>query len=278
AILLPALTWSVYRRGEWKILSGYLLSCLLLGSILSTWLVPGERHPVIFPVAAQEMANFARPLAEQSAGAGLSEESKKFLARIGKTPQRLADFYHPYNWGYVGIVPEGPQLYYLKPNEVLELNKLFLTRELWKNLPAFFGHRVEVFLAMSLAKYENADPALRVAILDAYGVRLNDIVSSRLPAAIKSTMDKLYKVGYRNRWLFWNVLPASFFLCFLILQGGWWRPPARIVLIPLVVQMLGIFCLAPAADHRYVFPLFLSVPLLLLVWKARQQMDQPHLT
>lgn len=222
---------------------------------------PGQRQDLLYPAVIHEVVQLARPGFRTAAGARLAPETK---AAIGTNRLPLAvAYYWPLYWDTIAFFPNGPMLVNLDPGQRDAIVRSFLKHDLLANVPSVLGHRLEIFLGACLARAELADP---------YAVPPNlphDLSASKARHAAEAREGSL--LGRINQWSIdsrgwtWNALVGVVVLGLLTIAGLWRRDvPLLLCALLLWVQAAAIFVVAPSAEYRYVFALYLA-PLLLLV-------------
>ena len=223
-----------------------------------------ERHDMLYPAVIHETVRLAQPGYRYALGARLSPETR---AAVGQ-PQLVAavPVYWPLYWDTFEFVPDGPKLIYLSPEQRTRILASFVRHDLLPNLPSIAGHRVELFLGALLARAELVDPygspANMPARLGAWKARQGAASRGR------GLLGQINAASIQTRDWSWNALLGLIAMVCMSLAAAWRRNwPMLVALGLLWLQAGAVFALAPSADYRYVFMIYLA-PLLLLAGSA----------
>jgi hypothetical protein len=220
-------------------------------------------HSVVFPMALFETVNFLRPhpmnLWQESPR--VSEATKNIITKW-QPLEKVLEYYDPDYWDTLVYKPGGPDFFRFDRNDRKKITAEFFRYNLWHNLPAFLGSRVNIFMVSTLAG--GGFPSLEGSKY--YISRIKSQSQFRLMgmSSLESILTKIYNFSFSYRWLLWSPLLGVFLTISALLRG--WRHrdiSILIVAVPLVIQLVGIFFFSIAGEYRYLLPYFTS-PLLLL--------------
>lgn len=233
-----------------------------------------ESHDLVFPAVIHEVARLAQSGYRHEMGGRLSMETRTAVGH--EQLQAAADIYWPLYWDTVGFFPDGPNLAYL-PNEQRSLIvRSFIRHDLVPNLPSVVGHRVEMLMGALLARAEYVDP---------YSAPDNLPVPLKKWKQRKGALNKgegwlgwINETSAKSRSWTWNAALGVAVLMGTTLAAIWRRDPISLIPATLLWIQLGVvLAVAPSAEYRYVFMLYLA-PLLLLAGNPlrsnRQTMDE----
>jgi len=218
------------------------------------------QHDVFFPAVIHETVRLARPDFRHALGGGLSPATRHLVGQ----PQLEAavPLYWPLYWDTVALDPIGPQLAYLAPEQRGRIVASFFRHDLLPNVPSILAHRVEVLTGALLA---------RAVVVDPYASPPN------LPARLRAWKDRqaaasrdhgllgrLNAASVRTHDWTWNAMLGLMAMVGMTLVATWRRDRPMLVALGLLwVQAGAVLALAPSAEYRYVFMIYLA-PLLLL--------------
>lgn len=218
-----------------------------------------------FPVVAHTIAGLARADYPREPGTNLSEQTRELLG--AERTQLAASYFTPRHWDFVGFHPEGPLLQTLESSRQDALVSSFVRHDLWANFPAVVAMRTEMLLSILLARGPAVEPGnvpVQLPETLANTVRANNAHPTALTPVLAHSL--------RQPWM------ASAAWSLLLLLGvvavAFWRHDATALWACglLLVQLLAIAAVAPSADARYVFQIYLSPFVLMLVvgaWRQR---------
>ena len=230
-----------------------------------------QRHLIVYPMVIHEVVNVARPVFEEPLGTRLSPEIR---ASIGE--ERLAqavEWYSPDHWDSIAFVPGGPKLLDLDTAAKGRIVTAFLRHDLWTNLPAVLGHRVQLFLTAATAGRPIETHGLPRASLEALHI---SGAPRRARERRRTTVGRLYQFTVRNRALLWSPLPGAALVVALCAEGLVRRDRIAVgigVLLATQAALVALF--APAAEFRYLFLLYLAAPACWIAWPRDDRDDPP---
>jgi hypothetical protein len=238
---------------------------LVITSVLSTALVYGsivgvdrsDRHDIFYPAAIHESIRLAQPVFGHAGGGLLSSETRDSIG-----PAQVASavpLYWPLYWDTIAFFPQGPQLAELPPSQRGQIVSSFLRHDLAPNLPSVLAHRVEIFLAATLARAEYVDPYSAPANIP------ETLAAEKDGVRDTGLLGRVARFSIQSRAWTWNALLGVGVLSVLTFCGLWCRDVRILAICFLLwVQATAVLALAPSAEYRYVFMLYLA-PLILLV-------------
>lgn len=215
---------------------------------------------LLFPAVIHEVARLGQAGYRHEIGGRLSVETRHAVG-----PEQLrsaADIYWPLYWDTVGFFPDGPNLAYLSDEQRTRIVRSFIRYDLAPNLPSVAGHRIEMLTGALLARAEHVDPYSAPANLPGPLRAWKDRQGSLNRG--KGWLGKFNGVSTRTRHWTWNGALGVIVLTGVTLVALWRRD--RISLIPAVllwIQLGVVLAVAPSAEYRYVFMMYLA-PLILL--------------
>ncbi len=243
-----------------------------LGAIALSWcavVAVGTRNhrdvsqSVQYPLAIFETVNFLqpRPMKLWVLEPPISAPTIKLLTKHWPVDRYLAH-YDPDYWDSLAFDADGPQVLAFPDADKRALVREFFRYNLWHNIPAFMGSRVNVFLAAATARAGIVSHAYARLVL----TQLHSLSEYRRfhLNTMEYLLNESYELSFRHRWLLWSPLPAIALLLWLLRVGLQKRDAANLlVTVPMVLQLGGIFLLSIAAEYRYLLPFFI-LPVLLL--------------
>jgi hypothetical protein len=194
---------------------------------------------------------------------------------IGEDQLKLSvDWYSSEYFDSLAIVPGGPMLLNWERERKDRIIEAFFRRDLWRNLPAVLGHRLQMFLTAALS-------AIAVPALDVYLIpttlpeELRGVAArARKHDASMSPARRLQEFTIRNRAVLWSPLPGLALAIWLCLGGIFRRDLVATGIGALFcTQALLIAAFAPTALPRYLFPLYLAP---FAYWVARAVRSSPR--
>lgn len=261
-VLLLVLAFLMPRRQALRLLLPAVGTSLL--GMATMWGVrssgPQEQHHAIYPAVVHEIARLSQQGYQTHARARLHPHTIGLLGE--QRVEKAGEHYWPLYWDTIGFMPGGPQLVLLEPERQDAVVKSFLKHDLIPNLPGVLGHRLEMFLGAGLARASLADPTLAPSLLPA---PLAALKRDNVREATASPLVPVQVWTLRHRYLGWNALFGCIVLLLATLQAVWRRDWVFLLCAGLLwIQWAAVVALAPSAEYRYVFMLYLA-PLLLLV-------------
>lgn len=227
---------------------------------------PSENQDLLYPAVIHEVVNLARPQFGQPLASRLSTRT---WAVVGRQKLQLAvTNYMPLYWDTIAFFPAGPKLVDESPLARQAIVRSFVRNDLAHNLPAVSAHRLEVFLGAALAQGVLIDPYYAPTNLSP---RLFKSKSANGSAASNTLLGRVNRAAIETRLWSWNAVFGMAVLAFLSLLALW-RRDVRLLAFTLLLwlQVGAVLLAAPAAEYRYLFPIYLA-PLMLLVGSGRQR-------
>ena len=254
-LVLPLLLPRLWRR---MALTAVATTVLAYVSIVGV--DRSKSHEILYPAIIHETVRLAQPGHRYELGGRLSPQTRA-LVGDGRLRQGVG-VYWPLYWDTIGFLPGGPELAMLPKQQRKAIVSSFLRKDLLPNLPSIAGHRLEILVGALLAQAEVVDP---------YAAPLN------LPPALRDWKDRTGRSarghGLLGRWVdasmasrnwSWNAAFGAVVLLGLTLLAAWRRDKAMLAIVALLwVQVAALLAVAPSAEYRYVFMVYLA-PLLLL--------------
>jgi hypothetical protein len=281
AVLIVAFPFAVFARANGLVFLLALIPLLLMVNKTDRWILVGlaaawcsvvtvethlhkpRTHSVLFPIALFETVNFLRPhpmnLWRESPR--VSEAASEIITRRKPLENILAD-YDPDYWDTLVYKPGGPDFFRLDRKERKKIVSEFFRYNLWRNIPAFLGSRVNVFMVSALAG--GGFPSLDSAKYYISRTKSKSQARAFGYVTVESILTDIYNFYFAFRWLLWTPLFGIVMTIWLAYRG-WNRKliPMLIVTLPMLVQLAGIFIFSIAGEYRYLLPYF-TVPLVLL--------------
>jgi hypothetical protein len=230
------------------------------------------QHDTIYPAVIHETVRLAQPGYRYGLGGRLSPETRSAVGRLQL--ESAVPVYWPLYWDSLTFVKAGPNLTILPPEQRTRIVNSFLRHDLLPNLPSIAAHRVEILTGALLARAEPVDaydsPANMPPRLGAWKKRQG--AASR----DQGLLGQLNAVSIRTRGWTWNAMLGLMVMIGMTFAATWRRDRAMLVALGLLwVQAGAVMALAPSAEYRYVFMIYLA-PLLLLAGKTpRPRPDIP---
>jgi len=247
------------------------VGCVALAALSAIGVDFSRPWPLVYPMVIHEVVGLARPEFAEPAGSKLSMESRQAVGE-----ERLVQavpFYSADLWDTIGFVQGGPKLLDLPDERKSRLIKSFFVQDLWFNLPAVVGHRIELFLTAATAQREFFPATYEIPQNLPEGLRAT-ATDSRKHVSARGLARGLFEVTLRYRAFLWSPLPGVLLALALCLRGVWRRDRVALGIgVPLCAQTLLIAAFAPAAEFRYLFPLYLAP---LAYWVARSPNSSPE--
>lgn len=268
-VLILSIAYTAYVcRGliRWALIAYTVLWLGLL--YIGYQLHPTQKHETLFPLAAFETANFLQPRVmkiwiEQPR---ISAKTIQILSK-NHPLERTIQFYDRDYWDPLVYSAEGPQLGDLSDEDRASLVEEFFIYNLWHNLPAFIGSRVNVFMVAALAQGGFPSHAYSENVLKR--IHSNSQFRPFNLRALEVSLKSIYDFSYRIRWILWT----PFFGIYLLVYITWraYRQnvfPVLAMVLPMILQLLGIFVLSPAGEYRYLLPFALLPMALVPMWES----------
>jgi hypothetical protein len=268
-VLIFSIAYAAYAcrgMGRWALI-GYTV-CWLGLIYIGGQLHPTKKHETLFPLAAFETANFLQPRAMGLwvAEPRVSEKSIQILSK-NHPLERTIQFYDRDYWDPLVYFAGGPDLKALSDQDRSNLVSEFLTYNLWHNLPAFMGSRVNVFLVAGLAQGGFPSYGYSETILK----RIHSKTQYRpfQLTSLEASLTKVSEFSFRHRWILWTPFLGLYLLVHLTYRAYRQKVfPVLAMTLPMVVQLVGIFALSPAGEYRYLLPFALLPMALIPMWES----------
>ncbi len=231
-------------------------------------------HGAVYPLALFETVNFLqpRPMNLWQGWKRVSDPTVEVLTRH----QTLANILQHYDrdyWDPLIYAPDGPHLDDLNEADKNTVVTEFFRYNLWQNLPAFLGSRVNIFMVSALAQGGLVSTDYAPYVLSQ--VKTNSRFRPFHLTALESALTSLYAFSERKRLLLWTPF-LGIVLLFKLGHRGWRErsKPMLLVAIPMTIQLLAIFAFSIAGEYRYLLPFF-TLPLVALPALAIAAAHQP---
>jgi hypothetical protein len=227
---------------------------------------------VLFPMAIFETVNFLRPH-PMGLWRELPRVSKETVAILTKDQpvEKIVEFYDPDYWDTLSLKAGGPAFLSLNKKERSKIVSEFYRYNIWQNIPAFLGSRVNVFMVSALS-------AGSIASLDYSPVIIGRSKSKSEyrkfgMVATESFLTTVFALTNAFRWILASPLLGAFLTIWLAARSlRTIDLPSLIVAVPLVIHLAGIFFFSIAGEYRYLLPYFVA-PLVLLPMMEMQRRD-----
>ncbi len=235
------------------------VTCIAIGGKLHKTV----KHETLFPIALFETVNFLqpRPMGLWTDSPRVSGKTIEALTETHTLSEILKNYDRDY-WDPLIFKPDGPQLLALSRDAKKVIVKEFFTYNLWRNIPAFLGSRINIFLVSALAQggIQSHDYA-------PYVLKKTESKSEFRPYNIP-TLDRIhrtiYQKSYELRALLWTPFFGIALLCIVTAQSVRKKTHhITIICITLIIQLGGIFVFSIAGEYRYLLPYF-ALPMALL--------------
>jgi hypothetical protein len=219
-----------------------------------------DSRDLLYPAVIHETVRLAQPGFRFPLGGRLSGET---LSAVGV--QRLAlavPLYWPLYWDTIAFGTDGAALGSLPQEQRKAIVASFLRHDLMPNLPSIVGHRVELLWGALWARAEMAGPYDAPANLPP---RLLAWKQRSIAASARAGwLGKWNRASVESRHWTWNAAFGALVLLGMSLVALWRRDKAILAMAVLLwIQMAAVMAVAPSAEYRYVFMIYLA-PLLLL--------------
>ncbi|XAH22850.1 hypothetical protein AAFF27_23100 [Xylophilus sp. GW821-FHT01B05] len=269
ALASLALRWPD-RLWLWGVALFWSVLVLVGGKMHST-----ESHSVLFPLAVFETANFLqpRPMNLPQAEPRVSEATIQALTRQHDLQSIIRNYDRDY-WDPLIYKPDGPELMRLPPEDKAVIVREFFRYNLWHNLPAFLGSRVNIFMTSLLAQGGILPFDYTQQVLAQ--VQTKSVMRSFHLDRLEAVLQKLHNTSLAYRWLLWT--PVLGILLLLWLLPGALRQrsvPELLVLLPMLAQLGGIFVFSIAGEYRYLLPFAIAPVFLLPMMQSRRSTAAP---
>lgn len=266
AILVPLLVW-VPGRGKLKI-GLVFLAWVLSYSYANYTHKYLARHGTLYPLAVFETVNFLQPIAIGTRVMGLqglvTPATMAALERRRPVKDIIAYYDRDY-WDPLVYRAGGPDMLSMPKDDKLIIVREFFCCNLWHNLPAFLGSRVNIFMVAALADggFGGLDETVTILSQIKSRSQVRPFVLGPVDAALRG----LFNVSFKNRWILWSPFLGIGLLFALILRG-WKRRdwPLVLLMAPLLMQLGGIFFFSIAGEYRYLMVFFTGVVALLPIY------------
>ena len=227
-------------------------------------------HPVLFPLAIFETVNFLRPhpMNLWRDSPRVSEATISALTR-NQTVEKILQNYDPDYWDTLVYKQGGPDFLRLNRKDRKTIVAEFFRYNLWQNIPAFLGSRVNIFMVSALAV--GGGPYLEYAkVIISRSKSKSENKKFGLDNAEKA-LKSAFDFTYSYRWILSSPL-LGLVLTVWLSRTGWQRKDISILIVtvPMMVQFAGIFFFSIAGETRYLLPYF-TLPLVLLPMMEMQR-------
>jgi hypothetical protein len=231
------------------------------------------RHDVFFPAVIHETVRLAQPGYRYALGGRLSPETRQL---VGQPKLDAAiPLYAPLYWDTVALNPTSPHLADLPARQRGRIVASFLRHDLLPCLPSILAHRVEMLSGALLARGILVDPYTSEPNMPA---RLRAWKDRQAAASRdRGLLGRLNAASVRTRGWTWNAMFGLVAMVAMTLVATWRRDRPMLVALGLLwIQAGAVMALAPSAEYRYVFMIYLA-PLLLLAgsFAARARAASP---
>ena len=235
-----------------------------------------NKHGATFPLALYETVNFLqpRPMNLWRAQPRVSEKTIKTLEKYTPISEIIKSYDKDY-WDPLSYDPKGPFLLRMEESDKAIIADEFFSYNLWQNIPAFFGSRVNIFLTSVLA--EGAAPSLAYSKYIIPQINTKSKYRKFRLEESANYLEKIHALSYQYRLILWTSFYGIIILLISIAKGIQWRDiPLLTITLPLLAQLIGIFFFSIAGEYRYLFHFF-TLPLALipiLLFSRKQKTSQ----
>lgn len=273
AILVPVFI-SVPRSDKVKVASIFL-AWLVIYAYANYSHKSLHRHGTLFPLAIFETVNFLQPYAigTRSMGLeGLVTPATLSLLEKRRPIKDIVAFYDRDYWDPLVYRAAGPAFLSLSKEDKATIVREFFCCNLWKNLPAFLGSRVNIFMVAALANggFGGLDETLTIVPQTKSRSLVRPFELGPVNAWLRSVVDWSFK----HRWIMWTPF-LGIGLLFALTARGWrsgdW--PLVLLMAPLLLQLAGIFFFSIAGEYRYLLLFYTGVAALLPIYCATRPAD-----
>jgi hypothetical protein len=240
-------------------------------AIFSQMIYEGRSHGVFYPLALFETVNFLqpRPMNFWREKPRVSEKTIKTLEEYSDIKKIISHYDRDY-WDPLIYNPNGPLLNGLSKQQKSVIVKEFITYNIWQNIPAFMGSRLNVFMTSVLAEGGLPSFPYTENILSRIKTK-----SQYRPFNQKNLIyfwEKIDETSKKYRWITWSPIPGFMLLIWLLTKSiKQLNIPVLLVTIPCAVQIVAIFFLSIAGEYRYLLPFFLlpvaAIPIAIIEYK-----------
>ena len=279
APLVLASLWLDARGRLWVLLITAAWSAVVFGG---NQLHKSTTQETQFPLAAFETAGFLQKRAMNELWALYPHMNDPWVLQKPKVStatiealshrgplEKIQQYRDPAYWDMLVFHPNGPQLGALSDADKQTVVKEFWTYNLWQNLPDFIGSRVTVFFAAALA--QGGSPAL------SYSTNVLPRIASSSEyrawgwSTLEHWLQRIHAKSYAWRWVLWTPWVGFALLFWAMAWGAQHRDKAmRLIAVPMLVQLGGVFIFSIAGEYRYLLPFF-TLPLALLPAMAKRR-------
>lgn len=270
-LILPIVFIPIIRKGQrWSFVAAYLVGLsLCLWSNISHGTSPQKATQSL---VIWETVNFLQPRPQEHwrAKPRVSETTIRTLEKY-TTIDTLLKYYDPYYWDPLIFPQDGPKLASMSRADQKVLQQEFWRYNLWQNLPAFFGSRVNVFLGSALADGLHVPNNYRAHVLST--IRTNSKANKFDSLELGGFMDRIHAWSENNRIWLWSTLPGTILILYSLYIGIHYKNPIALAISSIMfIELAGIFLMSIAAEHRYHLPLFVfPLVALPLLWDDRRR-------
>ncbi|GAA4854021.1 hypothetical protein GCM10023332_01520 [Luteimonas vadosa] len=261
---------AVFLGRDGRVLAGVaIVTTVVVYGIASLGVDRSRTADLMFPAVIHEVARLAQGGYRHEVGSRLSNETREVVG--DERLRSAARIYWPLYWDTVGFFRDGPNLGYLPQDQRTRIVRSFLRHDLAPNLPSVAGHRVEMLAGALLARAEHVDPYTAPDNLHGPLKVWKD--RQGLAYRGKGWLGQLNEVSARSRSWTWNAALGVAVLMVITLVALWRRDRVTLIAAALLWLQLGVvLAVAPSAEYRYVFMLYLA-PLILLAGDPLSRFD-----
>lgn len=264
-VMLIPLIYTLFRlrgRDRLKLGSIALAWCSLVtaGSVIHR---SPAQHGALFPMVAYETVNFLqpRPMNLWTERPRISPRTMEIINRH-TTVDALLRYYDRDYWDPLYHKPNGPRLGAMSDADKKGLIKEFFRYNLWENIPAFMGSRVNIFLVSALGR--GGEVSINYSFHVLPQTQSNSVYRAMNTPKLTRWIGDLNNFSYRHRALLWTPF-IGIFILFLFSRRAWLlrSTPDLSLAAPMLIQLTAIFLLSIAGEYRYLLPFFI-LPLAIL--------------
>lgn len=229
-----------------------------------------QRHGSLFPLAIFETVNFLQPHAVGTRIMGLEGLVTPATMTVLERRRPIKDivaFYDRDYWDPLVYRAAGPAFLSLPKEDKAVIVREFFCCNLWHNLPAFLGSRVNVFMVAALANggFGGLDETVTIVPQIKSRSQVRPLDLGPVDTGLRAMVD----VSFKYRWILWSPFLGIGLLVALAVRG-WKRRdwPLVMLMVPLLLQLGGIFLFSIAGEYRYLMLFFTGVVALLPIYIA----------
>lgn len=266
-IWLAVLPFMFSRRLALRLMLPALLGCAV-GLATMAGVDRSTSSNALFPAVSHVISGLSRAERGVPVGGNLSQETRDL---VGETRVQLSPAnFDPRYWDFIGFYAGGPLYAQMAPDAQRRLVASFVRNDLWANLPGVIAIRTQLFANLLLGRSHPLNPYEAGRFLP--------------PVVLQSSLERQPSGGVANRViaalvgsrLAYSAIFGLALLCVFAVRAVWLRDrPQLLVCLLLFVQVAGLFALAPAADARYLFLIYLFPMAALVAWRPFLRADEP---